>query len=213
MSRFDLIIFDCDGVVVDSEPIVHEVFGDFVRSLGMNMTTEEMFERFLGKTLADCVAVIEQATGRPLPRGALDRYKQERDRALRERVTPISGVRAVLESLTTPYCIASNGDFEKMSATLGATGLLALFEGRVFSALDVARGKPAPDLFLHAAARMGVEPGRAAVVEDSLNGVLAGRAAGMTTYGFSGLISRERLLAAGAHVTFSRMADLPALLA
>ena len=198
---------------MDSEPIVHEVFGDFVRSLGMNMTTEEMFDRFLGKTLADCFAAIEQATGRPVPRGALDRYKQERDRALREQCNADLGGPRRARGPDDALLHRVERRFREDECDSRCDGLLALFEGRLFSALDVARGKPAPDLFLHAAARMGVEPGRAAVVEDSLNGVLAGRAAGMTTYGFSGLISRDRLLAAGAHATFSRMADLPALLA
>ena len=210
--RFDLVIFDCDGVVVDSERVVHEVFGKFVRSLGADLSPDEMNERFLGRTLTDCLAIVEKLTGKRAPPDALDRYRAERDRTLRERVQPVDGIRAVLEGLTTPYCIASSGDYAKMRATLGATGLLPLFEGRLFSATEVARGKPAPDVFLLAASRMGVEPARTAVIEDSVNGVLAARAAGMTVYGFAGLIAAERLAAAGAHALFYGMRELPELL-
>lgn len=213
MSRFDLIIFDCDGVVVDSERVTHRVFGNFIRSLGAELSDEEMIERFLGRSLADCLAIVERLTGRPAPTGAIDAYKSERDRVLREEVEPIPGIRAVLESLTVPFCIASSGDHRKMQTTLGATGLLELFEGKLFSATEVARGKPAPDVFLHAAERMGAHPARTAVIEDSLNGVRAARAAGMTVYGFAGLMSPEQLMAAGAHATFTRMEELPSLLA
>jgi HAD superfamily hydrolase (TIGR01509 family) len=212
MARFDLVIFDCDGVVVDSERISHDVFGEFMRSLGVSMSDEEMHERFLGRRLAECLAVVEQSTGRPVPPDALERYKTERDRLLREQVQPIEGVRDVLEGLTIPYCIASSGDHDKMKITLGATGLWPLFEGRLFSATEVPNGKPAPDVFLYAARRMGASPERTAVIEDSINGVLAGRAAGMTVFGFAGLTTAARLVAAGADVTFTAMRELPALL-
>jgi HAD superfamily hydrolase (TIGR01509 family) len=212
MARFDLVIFDCDGVVVDSERLVHEVFGDFIRSLGAELDGARMNELFLGRRLADCLAIVERITGRAPPPDALDRYRVERDRVLRERVQPVEGIREVLEGLTTPYCIASSGDHAKMRTTLGATGLLPLFEGRLYSGTEVARGKPAPDVFLLAAERMGVRPERAAVVEDSVNGVLAGCAAGMTVFAFAGLVPAEDLAAAGAARTFTAMRELPALL-
>ncbi len=210
--RFDLVIFDCDGVVVDSERLVHEVFGDFIRSLGADLDSARMNELFLGRRLADCLAIVEGLTGRPAPPEALDRYRAERDRVLRERVQPVDGVRDVLEALRVPYCIASSGDHAKMRATLGATGLLPLFEGRLYSGTEVPRGKPAPDVFLLAAERMGVPPARAAVIEDSVNGVLAGCAAGMTVFGFAGLVPAAALAAAGAARTFTAMRELPALL-
>jgi HAD superfamily hydrolase (TIGR01509 family) len=212
MARFDLVIFDCDGVVVDSERIVHEVFADFIRSLGARMSDEEMRERFLGLRLQECLAIVESLAGRPPPAGALERYIAERDRVLREKVRPVAGVREVLEQLTIPYCIASSGSHEKMDLTLGVTGLKPLFEGKVFSATEVPRGKPAPDVFLHAAAGMAVTPARSVVVEDSVNGVLAGRAAGMTVLGFADLTPAEKLTAAGASHVFFAMRELPALL-
>jgi HAD superfamily hydrolase (TIGR01509 family) len=212
MARFDLVIFDCDGVVVDSERIVFEVFGAFIRSLGVNLTDEETREQFLGRTLAACMAIVEQLSGKPPPLDALERYTAERDRVLRERVQPVDGVREVLETLTTPYCIASSGGYDKMRITLGATGLMPLFEGRLFSATEVARGKPAPDIFLFAAQRMGVDPSRTVVIEDTVNGVLAGCAAGMTVLGYVDLTPAARLVEAGATLTFTHMRELPALL-
>jgi HAD superfamily hydrolase (TIGR01509 family) len=211
-QRFDLIIFDCDGVVVDSERIVHAVFNDFMAELGVTLTPE-LNEQFLGRTLADCLRIVAERTGRAAPEGALDRYRERRDRVLREQVQPVAGVRDVLANLHVPYCIASSGDHSKMRATLGATGLLPLFAGKLFSATEVAHGKPAPDVFLLAARQMGAAPERTAVIEDSINGVLAGRAAGMTVFGYADSIAAERLATAGAHATFTRMSGLPALLA
>jgi HAD superfamily hydrolase (TIGR01509 family) len=158
------------------------------------------------------LAVVEQFTGRPVPDRALDAYIAERDRVLRAQIEPIDGIRAVLEELTIPFCIASSGNHDKMRITLGTTGLLPLFEGRIFSAWDVPRGKPAPDVFLLAAERMSVAPAHAVVIEDSVNGVLAGRAAGMTVLGFVGLTPAAKLVAAGAEATFTHMRELPALL-
>jgi HAD superfamily hydrolase (TIGR01509 family) len=213
MARFDLVIFDCDGVVVDSERISHDVFGAFMRSLGATLSEAEMHERFLGRRLAECLAVVEDLTGRPVPPGALERYIAERDRVLREQVEPVAGIREVLEGLTIPYCIASSGGHDKMRITLGATKLLPLFEGRIFSANDVPRGKPAPDIFLLAAERMNAAPARSVVIEDSVNGVLAGCAAGMTVLGFAGLVPAAKLVEAGAAHVFTRMRELPDLLA
>jgi HAD superfamily hydrolase (TIGR01509 family) len=212
MARFDLVIFDCDGVVVDSERISHDVFGAFIRTLGVTLSDAELHANFLGRRLAECLAIVESLTGRPVPPGALERYIAERDRVLREQVVPIPGVREVLEALTIPYCLASSGGHDKMAITLGATNLLPFFEGRIFSANDVPRGKPAPDIFLLAAERMGAAPARSVVIEDSVNGVLAGCAAGMTVLGFAGLTPLAKLVEAGATATFENMHELPALL-
>jgi len=212
MGRFDLVIFDCDGVVVDSERIVFEVFGSFIRSLGVHLTDEETREQFLGRSLADCMKIVERFRGSPAPAGSLERYMADRDRVLRERVEPVAGIREVLAALTIPFCIASSGGYDKMRITLGATKLMPLFEGRLFSATEVPRAKPAPDIFLFAAERMGSIPARTAVVEDSVNGVLAGRAAGMTVFGYVDLTPAEKLLEAGATATFTQMRDLPGLL-
>jgi len=213
MARFDLVIFDCDGVVVDSERIVFEVFGAFIRSLGVHLTDGETREQFLGRSLADCMKIVERFRGSPAPPGSLERYTADRDRVLRERVEPVAGIRELLATLTIPYCIASSGGHDKMRITLGATKLMPLFEGRLFSATEVPRAKPAPDIFLFAAQRMGASPARTAVIEDSVNGVLAGCAAGMTVFGYVDLTPAEKLAEAGAAATFTQMRELPALLA
>jgi HAD superfamily hydrolase (TIGR01509 family) len=212
MPRFDLVIFDCDGVVVDSERVVFEVFGSFVRSQGVHLREAEMYETFLGRRLAECMAIVERMSGKSVPPSALDRYCADRDRVLRERVQPVKRIREVLETLTVPFCIASSGGYDKMRITLGATELMPFFEGRLFSATEVPRGKPAPDIFLFAAERMGASPARTAVVEDSVNGVLAGCAAGMTVFGYVDLTPPSKLVEAGASRTFTDMAELPALL-
>ena len=213
MARFDLVIFDCDGVVVDSERIVFEVFGSFIRSLGVHLSDAETREQFLGRSLADCMVIVERFRGTPAPPGSLERYMADRDRVLRERVEPVAGIREVIEALTIPYCIASSGGHDKMRITLGATKLMPLFEGRLFSATEVPRAKPAPDIFLFAAERMGASPARTAVVEDTVNGVRAGRAAGMTVFGYVDLTPAEKLIEAGATRTFAEMRELPGLLA
>ena len=213
MARFDLVIFDCDGVVVDSERIVFEVFGSFIRSLGVHLTDAETLEEFLGRSLADCMKIVERFRGSPAPPGSLERYTADRDRVLREHVQPVKGIREVLETLAIPFCIASSGGYDKMRITLGATQLMPFFEGRLFSATEVAHGKPAPDIFLFAAERMGASPARTAVVEDTVNGVIAGRAAGMTVFGYVDLTPPERLIESGASRTFDDMRELPALLA
>ena len=213
MARFDLVIFDCDGVVVDSERLVFDVFGSFIRKLGVHLSDAETREQFLGRSLADCMAIVERLRGEPAPPGALEGYTAERDRVLRESVQAVEGVREVIEALTIPYCIASSGGYDKMRITLGATKLMPLFEGRLFSATEVPRAKPAPDIFLFAAERMGASPARTAVIEDTVNGVRAGRAAGMTVFGYVDLTPAERLIEAGATRTFTRMSELPALLA
>jgi HAD superfamily hydrolase (TIGR01509 family) len=212
MARFDLVIFDCDGVVVDSERLVFEVFGSFIRSLGVHLTDAETREQFLGRTLGECMTIVERFRGNPAPAGALERYTAERDRVLREQVQAVDGIRDVLQTLTTPYCIASSGGYDKMRITLGVTKLMPFFEGRLFSATEVAHGKPAPDIFLLAAQRMGADPARTAVVEDTVNGVRAGRAAGMTVFGYVDLTPAARLVDAGATTTFTHMSELPALL-
>ncbi len=212
MARFDLVIFDCDGVVVDSERIVFEVFGSFIRSLGVRLTDGETHEQFLGRALPECMSIVERLSGKPVPTGALERYCADRDRVLRELVRPVEGIREVLETLSIPFCIASSGGHDKMRITLGATQLMPFFEGRLFSATEVPRGKPAPDIFLFAAERMGANPARTAVIEDSVNGVLAGCAAGMTVFGFVDLTPAAKLAAAGAQHVFTQMRELPSLL-
>jgi HAD superfamily hydrolase (TIGR01509 family) len=158
------------------------------------------------------MAIVERFRGTPAPPGSLERYTADRDRVLRERVQPVAGIRELLETLTIPFCIASSGGYDKMRITLGATKLMPLFEGRLFSATEVPRAKPAPDIFLFAAERMGASAERTAVIEDTVNGVRAGRAAGMTVFGYVDLTPAAKLAEAGASATFTEMSEVPALL-
>jgi HAD superfamily hydrolase (TIGR01509 family) len=213
MTCFDLVIFDCDGVLVDSELITNRVFAEMIGELGASVTLDDMFERFVGRSMADCLVLIRGMIGRDVPAEFVGEYRARTTRALAAELQPVRGIGEALDALTCRCCVASSGDHEKMRTTLGMTGLLDRFEGRIFSVAQVARGKPAPDVFLFAAAEMGVIPGRAAVVEDTPPGVAAGIAAGMTVFGYAGRTPASRLREAGANVVFDAMYDLPTLLA
>ena len=212
MPRYQLVIFDCDGVLVDSERITNRVFADMLGELGLAFTLEGMFERFIGRSMAQCLDEIAVLLGRPPPADFTTTYRARTKRALETQLRPVPGIEEALAQITIPWCVASNGAHDKMRLTLGLTGLLPHFEGKLFSVTEVARPKPAPDVFLHAASRSGVAPGDCVVVEDTPTGVEAAVAAGMVVLGYAGLTPAHRLRAAGAHYLFDRMADLPRLL-
>lgn len=210
-----MVAFDCDGVLVDSEPITFAVFTAALNALGWRITQEEATALFVGKSFMEDVALIEKNIGGPLPADFHPRYLVERDRMLAEQVEVVRGVREVLDALIAherPFCVASGADIGKMQVTLGRTGLLPLFDGRMFSASHVPRSKPAPDVYLFAARSMDMQPHRCVVIEDTPTGVRAGVAAGMTVFGYAERTDARTLLQAGALGTFSDMRDLPALL-
>lgn len=209
---YDLVIFDCDGVLVDSERITNRVFCEMLGELGLELTLEAMFQKFVGQAMDRCLHIIHQELGRPAPEDFVPELRRRAAMALLEEVTPVEGVIDVLDRLPVPACVASAGEHAKMQLTLGKTGLWPRFEGRIFSADDVERSKPAPDVYLLAADTMGVAPERCAVIEDSAAGVMAGVAAGMTVFAYTADVPTDRLRAAGAHHLFERMHDLPALL-
>lgn len=211
-NRFALVVFDCDGVLVDSELITNRIFASMLNELGIAVTLEDMFEQFVGRTMAACLEKVTGLLGRPVPDDFVERYQVRTNTALTAELRPVPGIEAVLDEIRVPYCVASSGSHEKMQTTLGITGLLPRFQGRIYSATEVARGKPFPDVFLHAAAKSGVAASECAVIEDTPTGVTAGVAAGMTVYGYCALTPRHRLAEAGAHYTFDRMRELPHLL-
>jgi HAD superfamily hydrolase (TIGR01509 family) len=210
--RFALVIFDCDGVLVDSEVITNRVFTSMLNEMGIAVTMEQVFEQFVGKSMSQCLQIIAKLLGREVPENFVQQYHLRTAVALKSDLKPVSGVEAMLENIQLPYCVASNGSHEKMQTTLGITGLLSKFQGKLYSVSEVARGKPFPDVFLHAAGKFGVPPSACAVIEDTATGVTAGVAAGMTVYGYCAHTPAQRLIDAGAHCTFGRMSELPDLL-
>jgi HAD superfamily hydrolase (TIGR01509 family) len=211
-DRYDLIIFDCDGVLVDSEPITARVFAGMLNEMGLQVSVTDIFKQFVGRSMDQCLAIITQWLGRPVPVSFTDDYQRRTAAALRAELKPVAGIEALLASLTLPFCVASNGTPEKIRGSLSIVGLLNRFDQTMFSVADVARGKPFPDLFLHAARTMGAAPSRCAVIEDTVTGVTAGVAAGMTVYGYSALTPARELSDAGAHHTFAAMDGLLGLL-
>jgi HAD superfamily hydrolase (TIGR01509 family) len=212
MPRFDLIIFDCDGVLVDSELITNRVFVEMLNELGVQVTLDDMFERFVGHSMTHCVDLIRKMLGKEPPADFVKLYRQRTAAALSEQLQPVPGIVVALDAIKIPICVASSSDHDKMRMTLGLTGLLPRFDGRLFSVTQVAKGKPAPDVFLFAAAQMGASPQRTAVVEDTPVGVIAGKAAGMTVFGYAARTPAHRLQEAGASVVFSDMSALSGLL-
>ncbi len=211
-SRFGLVIFDCDGVLVDSERITNQVFADMLNELGARVSLAYMFEHFVGNSMAQCLILAERLLGCAAPVAFVEQYRARTEIALTAQLQSVTGIEAALEQIRLPVCVASNGSHDKMRTTLGLTGLLPRFAGRLFSATDVARGKPAPDVFLLAARHNGILPSACVVVEDTPTGVIAAHAAGMTVLGFAGMVSAQRLLDAGADVVFDCMAALPGLI-
>lgn len=209
---YDLIIFDCDGVLVDSELLSCNALIDCLRQHAIVVDLDTVVDRFLGKSteaIGDYCAAFDLA----LPKDFHAELNVAVRAAFATALRAIPGAASVLENLKTPYCVASSSDFGRIDYSLRLTGLSALVAGRLFSAELVRHGKPAPDLFFHAAAGMGATPSRTLVIEDSVSGVKAGKAAGMTVWGFvggshyAGRDARTLLIAAGADRVFNRMAD------
>lgn len=196
-----LVLFDCDGVLVDSEPIVERVFADRLADLGLTLSPADVRARFRGWRFDTVMADVETRLGRSLPREWVYALTQAEYAALSAQVEPIPGVIALIDQVEgagITAAVASSGAPEKMRVTLGKVGLWDRFEGRIFSAVEVSRGKPAPDLFLFAADRMGVAPADTVVIEDSAAGVQAAKAAGMTAIGYTGGRDEDGVLLAAA---------------
>jgi HAD superfamily hydrolase (TIGR01509 family) len=211
-APISLVILDCDGVLVDTERIALRIDALVLAELGWTMTEAEVIERFMGRSDAEMTAEIEAHLGRRLPASWEEPFRHLYREAFAAELTPVPGIVAALDAIAVPTCVASSGTHEKIRFTLGLTGLYERFAGRIFSASEVARGKPAPDLFLHAARRMGVLPAGCAVVEDSRYGVEAARAAGMRAFGYAGGLTARRSLEGPQTVVFDDMRELPGLL-
>ncbi len=212
-----MVIFDCDGVLVDSERLTHRVVVEMLAERGVALSFEEAVDRFIGMSMANGIVQMTDLLGGHLPAEFLPEMGRRTRAAFRAGLTTVPGIETVLDSLQRPFCVASNGNHAKVNFTLGHTGLLPRFmghaTGRIFTADDVARPKPAPDLFLLAARTLGAEPVRTTVVEDTPTGVRAAKAAGMRAIGFAAMTPAGRLQAAGADAIAHSMAEVAALLA
>mgnify|MGYP000108363224 CR=1 FL=1 len=216
MSGFDLILFDCDGVLVDSEIIAAEVESKLLRDSGFDITPEDMCIRFAGMDWKSILLTIEKESDIPISAQLLDKSEKLLDAALGRRVKMIEGVPYALSKLSERRCICSNSSSHRLDLMLTKVGLKPFFEGHVYSAKDLGpdRTKPRPDIYIHGAKQFGAEPSRCLVIEDSVHGVHAARAAGMRVIGFTGgshtyATHADRLTDAGAETVISRMVELP----
>ncbi|WP_030834683.1 HAD family hydrolase [Streptomyces hygroscopicus] len=212
--RYDLVIFDNDGVLVDSEPISNRLLAAYLTELGHPTSYEDSIRDYMGSAMHRVHDLVLERSGQRLPPDFDATFHGRVFEAFRRELVAVAGVSEVLEKLRAdgiPYCVASSGSHERIRVALRTTGLYDLFdEDRIFSSEDVGRGKPAPDLFLYAAERMGVSPQRCAVVEDSPLGVQAALAAGMDVYGYTAMTPAAKLSTARAH--FTDMDELRGLL-
>jgi HAD superfamily hydrolase (TIGR01509 family) len=218
VSALDLVIFDCDGVLVDSEVISCQAHADVLSLCGYPITAEQVFDRFLGRSAKQARLEVEAELGRGLPEDFTERLQDQLFRAFVADLKPVSGITQALDAIDLPICVASSGSHQRMQVSLGATRLYDRFAPNIFSSSQVEHGKPAPDLFLFAAAQMRADPARCVVIEDSVAGIRGAVTAGMTVLGFHGGSHcgpdyALTLQGAGATATFSNMSALPALIA
>ncbi|MFS0518716.1 HAD family hydrolase [Nostoc sp. UIC 10607] len=207
----ELVIFDCDGVLVDSETLGNRILVEFVAEFGLILKLEEAILLFKGCKMADCLAVIEQRLGKKMPQDFVTQLRTRTAKAFERELLPVQGIEAALDKINLPICVASSGPIEKIKLALRVTNLLPRFEGRIFSSYEIGSWKPAPDLFLYAAKNLGVNAQFCTVVEDSILGVRAGIAAGMKVLGYSSKSEAIQLEKCGARVFYS-MYELPDLL-
>ncbi len=215
---FELIIFDCDGVLVDSEPIINRAHAQVLTACGYSITEEALIERFCGMSDPDMLQIIEREHGRALPASYSERVAELIESGFSQSLVSIEGVTELLHQLQLPVCVASSSGPAQIRRKLELTGLLTYFGDNLFSATMVARGKPAPDLFLYAAEQLSAAPARCLVIEDSPAGIDAAIAAGMTAIGFSGGSHcgpehAARLQTRGAKLVTANMRELAAALA
>lgn len=208
---FELIIFDCDGVLVDSEPLATAVMAEMARELGLPIHAEEAFDRFVGRNVEQCVAEIEAELNRPIPENFMREFRRRSAEKFEANLSPVPGVRSILDRISTPYCLASSAPLSKIHLTLTVTDLLGYFDGKIFSGYEVGSWKPDPGLFLAAASYYNVPPVQCAVIEDSNAGVQAGLAAGMNVFHYNPKLEINPTKD-GKVVSFRNMRDLITLL-
>ncbi|HSD37706.1 MAG TPA: HAD family phosphatase [Rhodocyclaceae bacterium] len=210
-AEFDLLIFDCDGVLVDSEPLVNQIYADMLAELGYAVDYEESLHEFAGAAMSTRLRVLSQRLGwSPSPDFA-NQFTARQTAVFAEKLRPVAGINKVITGLSTPFCVASNGNREEIVFRLQTCGLLHHFQNAIFSGTETPRPKPYPDVFLAAANAFNVEPQRCVVIEDSVTGVTAAIRAGMRVFGHAVHTSAAHLSDAGA-TPFASMSELAALL-
>jgi len=200
---FDLVIFDCDGVLVDSEPLANRELQRALADCGLALSLDQVVGHFVGLSMTSVLSKAARMLGNPLPADFLEKLQQRTFAVFREELKPVNGVRDVLSALAARkqrICVASSGDFEKINLTLGLTGLKDFFGPNIFSSSQVSRGKPYPDLYLFAAEQMDADPARCLVIEDSVPGVQGAVAAGMEVLAYSATGEGRPLAIAGGMV-------------
>jgi len=216
IGRPGAVILDCDGVLVDSEPLMNREFTAMLNALGLSYTTDATIRTFMGRSMKSCIEIVEGELGRRVPDDFLSVLDARAAAAFAHDLRPVAGIEVLLEALDrsgTPYAVASSGSHDKMRMTLGITGLLPRLEGRITSATEVAHGKPFPDVFLLAADRLQVAPAECVVIEDSLLGIAAALAGGMRVIGHAAMVDADEMRRAGATQVVATMHEVPALLA
>ncbi|MGH1334810.1 MAG: HAD family hydrolase [Aureispira sp.] len=208
--KFKAIIFDCDGVLVDSEAMSMGILLQLGQQIGFEMDQQEALEQFSGVALQQILAYMEKHGQQKFPADIIEEYRRLTYEAFRQNIQAVPGIRALLQKMTLPRCVASNAPQEKIRLNLGLLELLPYFGEHIYSAYDVERWKPAPHLFLHAAEKLGFIPQECAVVEDSLAGVQAAKAGGFTVFGYAHGHRANELAQAGA-IVFDHMDKLPQL--
>jgi HAD superfamily hydrolase (TIGR01509 family) len=210
------VIFDCDGVLVDSERLMNREFSAMLNDIGLPYTPEETTRTFMGRSMQSCAQIVEAQLGKPVPDNFFAELDQRAYAVFARDLEPVRGVAELLNALdraAIPYAVASSGSHEKMRTTLGITGLYPRLDGRITSATEVAHGKPAPDVFLLAAERLHIAPMDCVVIEDSLLGIAAALAANMRVVGYAAMISRDDMQRAGATYVAQTMDEIVTLLA
>ena len=200
--KYKCIIFDCDGVLVDSEEISSKILIEMANALGIEIDMEYADINFTGKSLESVFLHIEQLAGNKFPKNHEEDYRNRTFKAFKSELNPIKGIHKVLNEISVPYCVASNGPTDKMRLNLSITNLLDKFENKMFSAYEIKRWKPDPELFLHAAKTMGFAPSDCAVIEDSIAGIIAARKGGFDVYGYAKTSNQEEFEKEGAKVFF-----------
>jgi HAD superfamily hydrolase (TIGR01509 family) len=219
--KYDAVLFDCDGVLVDSESITNGVLREMLGNMGWKMSEAQCMGHFVGHLVQDQSELIKKHTGQQIDDAWIAAFRVRRNQALHESLMAIENIHEALDAITQLYgkkiACASGADRQKVVLQLTKTGLLHFFDGRIFSGVEMPKSKPAPDVYLAAAAALGADPKRCAVIEDSPTGARAGVAAGCTVFAFCPVSpshsTPEAMRAVGSHQIFTNMADLPALLA